>query len=365
MATLWWSILSFAFFTAVAGEWVKQMENDGLYEGDMVLTPAQLIDAKNVNLRYASTKANHWPTTIYYDWDYELANKKGIVDAIAEYEKYTCLRFKRGYSGDMMYFTIGNGGCSSGVGYERGRGRHYVSLGEGCWGKGVVIHEMAHRLGIYHEQSRPDRDDYITVQWENIGESRKFNFKKQKASIIDSFGTKYDYKSIMHYGAYTFSKNKKPVMITKDPSMQKVIGQRIKLSEIDKEQINKMYNCHIEPAHRPYVFQHDGEGNCFTFRQDVLYLNSGCKQKFILAKNGELQLAGTSKCAYADATNSNVIKFKESCGQTFQKTYISGDYFALKNVQTGKCVQPSSFSGKKYSKLVLKPTCIFGKYRMI
>lgn len=74
---------------------------------------------------------------------------------------------------------------------------------------------------------------------------RKFNFKKQKASIIDSFGTKYDYKSIMHYGAYTFSKNKKPVMITKDPSMQKVIGQRIKLSEIDKEQINKMYNCHI------------------------------------------------------------------------------------------------------------------------
>lgn len=38
----------------------------------------------------------------------------------------------------------------------------------GCVNKGIAIHEMMHCAGFFHEQSRIDRDRFITIQWQNI-----------------------------------------------------------------------------------------------------------------------------------------------------------------------------------------------------
>ncbi len=47
-------------------------------------------------------------------------------------------------------------------------GKQILSLDYGCVNVGVIIHEFLHIIGFFHEQSRPDRDDFITVVYENI-----------------------------------------------------------------------------------------------------------------------------------------------------------------------------------------------------
>ena len=47
-----------------------------------------------------------------------------------------------------------------------------------CLLAGIVMHELMHAAGFWHEQSRADRDDYITINWANIQDGMEFNFLK-------------------------------------------------------------------------------------------------------------------------------------------------------------------------------------------
>ncbi|GIX95835.1 zinc metalloproteinase nas-15, partial [Caerostris extrusa] len=164
-----------------------------------------------------------------------------IAKAMLEFHKSCCIRFVPRTT-ETDYIEISpNGGCSSHIG-RVGRAQS-VTLGRGCYTVGIMVHELMHTLGFVHEQNRPDRDDYITVLWDNVKEGLEGNFVKLEPYAVQSLGEPYDYSSILHYSKFAFSKDSitKPTLEPKKRGCS--VGQRKGLSAGDVRKINKLYNC--------------------------------------------------------------------------------------------------------------------------
>jgi len=93
-------------------------------------------------------------------------------------------------SGDCYVLGIGNLGTPN----------QTVNLGSSCETKGIIIHEILHKAGFYHEQKHPDRDDYITINWSNLDGSVWTDQFEQRGGEQNAGG--YDLASIMHYPQY-------------------------------------------------------------------------------------------------------------------------------------------------------------------
>lgn len=168
-------------------------------------------------------------------------NQLAILDAMMTWEKVTKIRFVEisqnnadKYSDYLLFTPTDNLRCSSFVG--RQGGPQIIILGPNC-ATMHVAHELGHALGLWHEQSRNDRYQYIQILWENIDEDFRYNFN-QHINDGEDFGN-YDYQSIMHYTAYAFSKNGQPTIIPLEEGV--VIGQRKQLSAKDIAAVNSMY----------------------------------------------------------------------------------------------------------------------------
>lgn len=107
--------------------------------------------------------------------------------------------------------------------------------------KGVAMHEMLHAIGFFHSHSDTARDDYVKINYDNVVSGKEYNFALYTNNYVTAFNQAYDYKSIMHYGAYAFTKNGlKTIEVTKGSD---TIGQRSYLSELDIKKVNLMYEC--------------------------------------------------------------------------------------------------------------------------
>ncbi len=162
--------------------------------------------------------------------------QKMLRNALDEIEAVADVKFvERRYESNYLNI-IDDGGCYSYLGMNGGK--QDLSLSPGCWVNGIIIHEFMHALGFYHEQSRADRDSYIRLAWENISGGRNNgNFKRQGA-VTTTLGS-YDYGSVMHYGAWAFSINRKQTIIPLRSGVE--IGQRKGLSDGDIAALKKAY----------------------------------------------------------------------------------------------------------------------------
>ncbi|XP_067005689.2 meprin A subunit beta-like [Anabrus simplex] len=170
-----------------------------------------------------------------------------LMRAMDHYHLETCVRFKEWTGEDdyvSIFFNPESGACWSTVGHS-GDGVQYLSLGERCWYFGIVLHELGHAVGFWHEMNRPDRDDWIYIHWDNIVPNFYEAFLKQEPESVNTLGEKFDYRSIMMYDEYAFSKDYvSPTLQAKQDGV--VIGPIWKkngLSAGDIRRVYKLYGC--------------------------------------------------------------------------------------------------------------------------
>lgn len=185
-----------------------------------------------------------WPGGIIFyefDWSFNLVSRFLLAKAFFQFEKRTCIRFKkRTKEEDYVVFSSQRQGCSSLIG--RVGGGQVVNLEKKCLRLGTFEHEIMHALGLIHEHSRPDRDKFLKVNYANIRNDDLTNFGKYAYYETEDLGEDFNFASVMLYPNDAFSKNGHNTIEAKGDSGLK-FGQRRQFSVGDVRQVNKFYNC--------------------------------------------------------------------------------------------------------------------------
>lgn len=223
---------------------------------DMIMTRDQYRDTVNSTAdlpgrrrrNAIKDKTRLWPRRIPYRFKegFDIEDKYKVVMAMNHWEENTCLEFveARGTDFDVIEYARSDDACESIVG--RAQGPQPLNLAKPCMYKEILLHEIGHALGLYHEHMRADRDEFVTINYKNIQEDRDIEFDKLFTDSYKDFNKPYDYESIMHYGKLFFSKNRTAKLVTiepKDPKYIDIIGEVTSLSFYDVKIVNEMYKC--------------------------------------------------------------------------------------------------------------------------
>lgn len=246
-----------------------------LIEGDIQVPLSHFKRLTEGGIQAASTfgRVSFWPDkTVPYDFvttgtgAVSAANQTLAINAMNAIAARAGVIFRPAVGSDDNWIRFQNSAFnSSPVGLQGGA--QIINIAS--WGNQIIIcHEIYHSLGFWHEQSRADRDTYVTINWTNIcgsdistpctdgtgtnqcclcvnsaGACVPCNFNFQIESGTGTYGP-YDFDSIMHYGANSFSCNGAATITVNPPwnaQWQNVIGQRDHFSYYDALTCRALY----------------------------------------------------------------------------------------------------------------------------
>uniref|UniRef100_W6N977 Metalloendopeptidase n=1 Tax=Haemonchus contortus TaxID=6289 RepID=W6N977_HAECO len=169
------------------------------------------------------------------------ATMKALVKRTLAYlAARTCLTFTESSTAANRIRVFSGSGCYSNVGMSGGE--QALSLADGCNTMGIVAHEFMHALGIFHMQSRYDRDSFVTINLTNVPEESRHNYNKYTSAQTVNY-TPYEFGSVMHYDAKSFATTGES-MIPKNARFLYTIGSQM-ISFYDLSMINTHYKCNV------------------------------------------------------------------------------------------------------------------------
>lgn len=205
--------------------------------GDVLLGTVQ----ENIKEGYTTPPdVTFWPSsTIPYHIQPNIPHPERILKALSYLSEKTVLEFvpfEEGMS-DAIVFESTDEHCFSYVG--RISGTQPIFISAGCdWFH--IVHEVLHATGLVHEHCRPDRDQFISLLWENIPAPFRSQFEIMPESFTKDW-VRYDYdtQSIMHYGSQVFIANSKGYsLLRKDGT---TIPEPQGMSAMDIQKINDLF----------------------------------------------------------------------------------------------------------------------------
>ncbi len=201
------------------------VDGEYVFEGDIAVPPSWVTEVETTpdgdelastqdELLGASTSTRLWPDAVVpYTISSALSStmRSRILAAIDQWNTKTVAKFvPRTTQADYVTFRVSTAGYAY-ASIGRVGGQQFINLVSNP--TGVIVHEMGHTLGFLHEHTRPDRDSYVTIHWNNIRAGFAGNFYTYTSGRQAG---PYDIDSIMHYPSYEFSRNGYPTITRKN-----------------------------------------------------------------------------------------------------------------------------------------------------
>lgn len=229
-----------------------------IIDGDIIV-PISFVESlrqRPPNSPAATIRTNFWPNGIVpfeFDSNVTVANQTTMVNAMAVLEGVANVDFQHcdGNNCSNNYVRVRNSTVNNSFVGMKG-GEQVINIVS--WGdQFIIVHELLHCLGFWHEQQRPDRNNFVEIKCGNIENGCNGNFTIESASKAYGY---YDFDSVMHYGQCDFSRNGNcPTVSTmfpdggisirvlppNDARWQDEIGQRNHLSALDQATVSFIY----------------------------------------------------------------------------------------------------------------------------
>jgi hypothetical protein len=199
--------------------------------------------------------ATPWPAgqvPYQFHQNVSLANQSLTLAAMAEIEAVCNVDFFPRGSETNYILVVDSTENSSPVGMITGAQELRIV----SWSvRHIIVHELLHALGQIHEHQRLDRDTFVVINTNNVGnmcgtgnnQSCTHNFTRIDTGVTVG---PYDFLSLMHYGQTAFSSNGQAT-ITCQPtyaSFQSQMGQRQYLSVQDALTLQARYGYPAPPS---------------------------------------------------------------------------------------------------------------------